>query len=243
MAGALRVISIERGRDPRDFVLASFGGAGGLHVCALAERLGMRRALVPVHAGVLSALGMTVTPPTRELSRSVARALDDLSEADVAEWCRALETEAREALEADGVAADDIKVEWGMDLRYRGQTHALRLPWADRNPLDPARFHERHKAQYGHALSIPVELAHLRVSAAGPAPALDASLGRENSSTKEERAVDGGGLNVCDRHSLPLEQPVPGPLLVIDAVGSTWVAEGWSARRDEAGNIRLECRH
>ena len=70
MAGALRVISVRRGLDPRDYTLMSFGGAGGLHVCALAEALGMRHAMVPVQAGVLSALGMLVTPPGRLLTRT-----------------------------------------------------------------------------------------------------------------------------------------------------------------------------
>ena len=78
MAQALRVISVERGEDPRDYTLMSFGGAGGLHVCALAEALGMSRALVPVYAGVLSALGMLVARPARQLSHSLLQTLGTL---------------------------------------------------------------------------------------------------------------------------------------------------------------------
>jgi N-methylhydantoinase A len=100
MARALRVISVQRGLDPRDFILTSFGGAGGLHVCALAEALGMTRALVPVHAGVLSALGMLVTPAGRTLTRTrlgllaeigdaeIEAALDHLAESGIAELSR-----------------------------------------------------------------------------------------------------------------------------------------------------------
>ena len=79
MTQALRAISIERGHDPRDFTLACFGGAGGLHVCALAEALDIPRALLPNHAGVLSAVGMLVTPPGRELSQTVAAPVMSLS--------------------------------------------------------------------------------------------------------------------------------------------------------------------
>ncbi|MCP4040904.1 MAG: hydantoinase/oxoprolinase family protein, partial [Gammaproteobacteria bacterium] len=97
MARALRVISVERGIDPRGMALVSFGGAGGLHVCALAEALGMKKALVPIHAGVLSALGMLVAPPGRQLSRTLNGLLRELPEEIMEREFLELETRGKEA--------------------------------------------------------------------------------------------------------------------------------------------------
>ncbi|MCP1728552.1 N-methylhydantoinase A [Natronospira proteinivora] len=242
MAGALRVISVERGRDPRDFVLAAFGGAGGLHVCALAERLGMDEALVPVHAGVLSALGMTMTPPTRELSRSLARPLSELTGPDVEAAFADLAEQARAGLVSDGVAAEAIRLDYRVDLRYQGQAHALNLPWSGGLPR-ASEFHQAHRQAYGHALERPVELVTLRVSAAGEEAIHRLSSSASPSSGSEELAFSGGSPNtrLLHRDAIPLDQPLDGPLRVADAVGTTWVAAGWSVKRDRLGNLRLIC--
>ena len=100
MTRALRVISVQRGVDPRGYTLSSFGGAGGLHVCALAEALNMRRAMVPVQAGVLSALGMLATRPGRQLSRTWLGSLAGLDEAELEARFGALEKSGRRSLEA-----------------------------------------------------------------------------------------------------------------------------------------------
>src|SRR5690606_29098690 len=104
-------------------------GAGGLHVCALATALGMTRAIAPLHAGVLSAFGMLVAPRERQLSRSIARLLTDVTEREIAEGLAALITPGREELVAEGVDAGTITETPSLDLRYRGQSHALNLPW------------------------------------------------------------------------------------------------------------------
>ncbi|MDQ2070489.1 hydantoinase/oxoprolinase family protein [Natronospira bacteriovora] len=238
MAGALRLISVERGQDPREFVLVSFGGAGGLHVCALAEKLGMNEALVPIHAGVLSALGMTVTAPARELSRSILQPLETLSADELTTAFETLEGQAREALVQDGVAAADIRFEHHLDLRYQGQSHALNLPW--QASTSDAAFHQAHRRAYGHALDMPVELVNLRLSARGPAPALPEALPAAAESGQGAREPAGGapGLSIS-REALPTTESRPGPLRITDAVGTTWVAAGWQARRDALGNIRL----
>ncbi|MEA5446102.1 hydantoinase/oxoprolinase family protein [Gammaproteobacteria bacterium AB-CW1] len=238
MAGALRVISIERGRDPRDFVLVSFGGAGGLHVCALAERLGMDRALVPVHAGVLSALGMTVTAPARELSRSILERLDRLAPEAMRDVYGELEAQARAALEQDGVAASEIDFQRRADLRYQGQSHALTLDWGEEG-LGPEDFHQAHRAAYGHALDMPVELVSLRLSATGPAPGLQLAATESVAGEEPGRGEDGPSIVTLERKQLPRSPAQSGPLRIIDPVGTTWVAPGWSAWLDEIGNIRL----
>jgi N-methylhydantoinase A len=161
MAQALRVISVQRGVDPREYVLVSFGGAGGLHVCALAETLGMSRALVPVHAGVLSALGMLAAARTRQMSRTVTGILEEFSESDLAAQLQTLAEAGTGELVAEGVTVTDITTSFSLDLRYRGQSYTLNLPWQG-IAATGAAFHVLHEQRYGHRLSTPVELVNLR---------------------------------------------------------------------------------
>ncbi|MGD8743887.1 MAG: hydantoinase/oxoprolinase family protein, partial [Granulosicoccaceae bacterium] len=121
MARALRVMSIQRGHDPREFTLMSFGGAGGLHVCALAEALNMQRAIVPAHGGVLSAFGMLAAPRTRELSRTLSAPLRALAPSAIESALAALEEDGRQALQAEGIDAAAIHVQRAVDLCYHGQ--------------------------------------------------------------------------------------------------------------------------
>ena len=129
MVQALRVISVQRGVDPREYVLVSFGGAGGQHVCALAEALGMQRALVPVHAGVLSALGMLVAPRARQLSRTHAGLLADTAESPLREELQALAERAggswsRKASRKRSSSATSASISV-----TRGSPIRLTLPW------------------------------------------------------------------------------------------------------------------
>jgi N-methylhydantoinase A len=165
MANALRVMSVQRGRDPRELALLSFGGAGGLHVCALAEALGMRHAIVPARAGVLSAYGMLAAPRGRDLARSVVGE-EAADPAALDRAFEALEREARAALAAEGVR-ESLEVRRRVDLRYRGQHHALAVPYPAAGAVGDARaarraledaFHLLHRSRYGHALAMPVEV-------------------------------------------------------------------------------------
>src|SRR5207253_1792982 len=121
MLRALRVVSVERGHDPRDFALVAFGGAGPLHACALAEELGIDAVLVPEAAGVLSALGLVASEQRRDAVRAVVRPLDEAGE-----------------LPAEGEA----------ELRYAGQSHELRVAL---EPDLAAAFHRAHEERYGYA--------------------------------------------------------------------------------------------
>ncbi|MGB1579900.1 MAG: hydantoinase/oxoprolinase family protein, partial [Nevskiales bacterium] len=127
MAQALRVISVERGEDPRDYSLMSFGGAGGLQVCALADALGMRRAIVPVYAGVLSALGMLVARPSRQLSQSLLKPLDAIDEQAIQQGFECLGAQGQAELLAEAVATAELKMIPSVDLRYAGQDACLNL--------------------------------------------------------------------------------------------------------------------
>jgi N-methylhydantoinase A len=243
MVQALRVISVQRGLDPREHALVSFGGAGGLHVCALAEALGMRRALVPVHAGVLSALGMLVAPRARRLSRTCTGLLARVVEAALEEELQSLVADGRRELMAEGVEEAAIAHEFSVDLRYQGQSYTLNLPWQDRQRTEAA-FHEAHERRYGHRLDAPVELVNLRASLQSRPP--DIRLPRLAAGDPDQpRYVRLSGyadeVPVWRREGLRAGQRLSGPTLITEAVATTYLAAGWTCRVDDMGNLRLEC--
>ncbi|HHM05403.1 MAG TPA: hydantoinase/oxoprolinase family protein [Gammaproteobacteria bacterium] len=243
MARALRVISVQRGIDPRGYTLLSFGGAGGLHVCALAEALGMSEALVPVHAGVLSALGMLAARRGRHLSRTIARPLAEVDGEALARAFRALERQGRAELAAEGLAPGEIVVEQGVDLRYCGQAYSLTVPWGGPAAVREA-FHLAHERRYGHRLPLEVELVNVRLRLRGAAPPLDllpglaAGAGRPVGSARLAGNV--APVPVWAREDVAGGEPVTGPALIIDAVSTTYLAPGWHARRDQGGNLLLQ---
>jgi N-methylhydantoinase A len=242
MARALRVISVQRGLDPRGYVLASFGGAGGLHVCALAEALGMERAMVPVHAGVLSALGMLVAPPGRLLTRTWLGLLGARTDREVTEQLDELAGQGAEELAREGRRIERLQAFPSVDLRYKGQSYTLNLPWEGVSVTGDA-FHRLHEARYGHRLDLPVELVNLRVRVTAPATLLELSppgtaspRGRRGSA----HAVGGDQpVPVLHRVEMTCGRPVGGPAVIVDAVATTWLAQGWEARLDRVGNLQL----
>ncbi|MGH7544045.1 MAG: hydantoinase/oxoprolinase family protein, partial [Gemmatimonadota bacterium] len=149
MERALRVVSVRRGHDPADFTLVSFGGAGGLHACRLAEALGMRSVLVPREPGVLSALGAATSEVRREVARSVVCEVDAGMTGLAAAFDELHARAAREMAE-DGVSSADLVVTRSADLRYRGQTHALEVEYDPDPGRLSARFHAAHRHRFGH---------------------------------------------------------------------------------------------
>ncbi|HHH45090.1 MAG TPA: hydantoinase/oxoprolinase family protein [Gammaproteobacteria bacterium] len=243
MAQALRVISVQRGVDPSGYTLTAFGGAGGLHVCALAEALDMRHALVPVHAGVLSALGMLAAPRGRQLSHTLNGLLDAQRDDRLRARFRKLEEQGQAELRAEGVARADIRAEFSLDLRYRGQSFTLNVPFRDvaRAGQD---FHAAHQRRFGHRLDAAVELVNLRVglSASGSELSLVDEGGTPSGRPFEQALLAGieAPVPVWRRHDLDYDRPYRGPLLVIDDVASTWIAPGWGVRRHASGCLLLE---
>jgi len=246
MSRALRVISVQRGVDPRAMTLVSFGGAGGLHVCALAEALGMSKAMAPVHAGVLSALGMLVAPPGRQVSRTRNALLAALPREELDQAFGELEAQGVTALAREGVDTGKIAAARSLDLRYQGQSYTLNLPW--RGPRENAEvFHTVHQRHYGHRLDVPVELVNLRVALRASPPALSLSRVPESASAGEPGAppvrghVHGlGEVPVWCREDLPAGRTLKGPALITETVATTYLAPGWHCRVDPYGNLLLE---
>ncbi len=244
MARALRVISVQRGIDPRDLVLCSFGGAGGLHVCALAEAMGMARVMVPARAGVLSALGMLATPPGRLLTRSWPGLLGERTDEEIGAALEALASEAVRALAAEGIAPGVLERSGSLDLRYRGQSNTLNLAW-EGGAATGAAFHARHQARYGHVLDLPVELVNLRMRVTAPAypVVLPDAHADPVAAPVSRRQVPVFGCAVAavvlGRDEIGPDERLLGPAVILDEVATTWLAPGWQARRDRLGNLHL----
>lgn len=242
MAQALRAISVKRGADPRDHVLVSFGGAGGLHVCALAALLDMQAAIVPVHGGVLSALGMLAARPGRQLSRTRITLLDAAPEAELESIFAELESQGLAALHDEGFEAAACDARWSADLRYLGQSYTLNLPWQGLAETGES-FHRRHLQRYGHRLDLPVELVNLRVQVRGPASRLrlpELAPGKPATPTGHV-ALHGIDAPVprYRRERLVAGQRIAGPALVHERVSTTWIEPGWLLEVDKTGNLLL----
>ena len=242
MAQALRAISIKRGIDPRERVLVSFGGAGGLHVCELAELLDMDQAMVPVHGGVLSALGMLVARPGRQLSRTRIGRLDAIDVGEIESVLAELREQGSEGLQREGFGDADCEAIASVDLRYAGQSYTLNVPWRD--PAAACEdFHRLHQELYGHRLDLPVELVNLRQWVRAPDVGLRLP---EIARTPLARPFGQCGLVGLDepvaqfwRGELAAGQVLEGPVLISEEVATSWVAPGWSVRVDPVGNLRL----
>lgn len=253
MARALRVISVERGHDPAQFSLCCFGGAGGLHVCSLAESLGTTQAIVPANGGVLSALGMLVAPRERQLSLTKTGLVKNLSSKEINRSIETLSIRGTQELEEEGVDAREITLDASLDVRYAGQSHSLNVKWRDIDQV-PAQFHRLHHDRYGHQLNIEVELVSIRVKLSSPAagqglfPAAKYPLVDDGAPAQIQSAspvakvslhdVD-GEVSVYSRKGLVIGEVLVGPALIVEDVSTTWLAGGWQAVVDHCGHLRL----
>ena len=259
MAEAIRELTIERGLDPRDFVLCAFGGAGGLHATALADELEIGRVLVPALPGAFSAWGMLQGDVRHDAVQTFYRELET-APADLPAAVAALQQRVAGLLEAEGVDGREVRFEVAGDLRYRGQEYTLTLPLEEREVADlgahadalVARFHGAYRERYGHASADqPVEFVALRLAAiaelerdGGPASADGAgpvgdgaSAGPLGSSTYLQ---DGAELEAALWPRAAIEGPVRGPAIVLEETCTTVVGPGWTARPVDGGHLLLE---
>lgn len=242
IARALRAISVQRGVDPRSCALLSFGGAGGLHVCALAMALDLDRALVPVHAGVLSALGMLAAPSSRQLSKSVLIPIDEANESELQDLFAQLEADGRRQLLSEGVADAELQAWHSADLRYIGQSYVLNVPWLGVG-ASADEFHLAHQQHYGHALREPVELVNLRVTVRGAEPNVPLRPPATRVSTPSVRSTHVVGadtaVSVFSRAELVIGQTFDGPALITETLSTTYVAPDWRCCVQPTGTLEL----
>lgn len=241
MAQALRVVSVRQGHNPKDFVLMAFGGAGGLHLCELADALSMTQAMIPVYAGIFSALGLLLAPQGRELSQTVPGRFRDMDEAEIE---RRFDTLAERIHEETG---GEVLRAWrqtrDLDLRYEGQSEVLRLPWVSIAQTE-ADFHAHHRECYGYTLDMPVELVNLRLNLRDPTPppTLPPWTVQEPADPFDHVAVYGldDPVPVYSRAELAIGQAMKGPAIILEDTATIRVSPNWRVEVDAYGNIRLQ---
>ncbi len=242
MMGAIRVVSVERGHDPRDFCLVAFGGAGPLHGCALAELLGITRVLVPPAPGVLCAEGLLAAGLKAEFSRTLAGPVEDAGTIEAA--FAALERDAAAWLDEERVATGDRRVGRVALMRYAGQGGELAVAWPGTPAAARAAFAEAHRRLNGFVLDTSVELVTLRVEAEGLVAALARpgvppgagarAVARAETWFGEGEAVSAG---VYQRAALGAGDRIAGPAVVTQLDATTLVPPGWAAEVTASGAL------
>ena len=246
MVNALHLISVQRGYDPRDFVLVGFGGAGPVHANALMRDAEMPTLLIPRSPGIFSATGLLTTDLKRDAAVTIMRRVDTLEPAEMEPTFQRLEGVGREELEREGISGAAIDFARKVDLRYVGQSYELTIPAGDGMT---ERFHVEHDRTYGFAAPAePIEVVSLRLTSVGriakPPPRLLEAGGQVE--PKERRQVyyaEAGGYVDCpiyDRYALYAGTAFAGPAIVEEFDSTTVVHPGYVACVDEAGNLLIE---
>jgi N-methylhydantoinase A len=256
MERAIRVISLERGFDPRDFSLVCFGGAGGLHAVDLARALGIPRVMVPAGAGTLSALGMLMADPIRDFSRSVLRPVAEFEPGALEAEFESLEQLGRGELVAEGFEESTLRFERLADLRYAGQGFELAVDASSEEMRSSAAhfgremvsaFHARHEQRYGYAdpgRSVDVVTIRIRAIALTEKPELETrAVGDPDASAAvigRHEVVYGGERHdgvLIDRDRLGAGHEFAGPAVIVEYSTTTFLPPGAACHIDELGNL------
>ena len=246
----IRLISVERGHDPRDFTLVTFGGAGGLHAADLARSLAIPRFLVPRHPGLLSALGVLLSDTVQDFSRTVMLPTAKAGRKKLETHYRLLERAAVTAMRLEGLSDEGIRLERWIDMRYRGQSYELSIPFTcgfDR------QFHRSHEQRYGYAdLGRDSEIVTLRVRARGAVR--KPRLPRESPGPPDPTPAFLRAKRVCffgrlyetpiyERSLLHAGNRITGPALVFEYSASTAIPPGCVCIVDAFGNLIITMPH
>jgi len=254
MARAIQRVSVQRGHDARAYTLVAFGGAGGLHACRLADLLGMKRVLVPVYGGLLSAFGMLAAPPRYGFSQAVLKTLNYEASADtypdpaqdpaVCAAFDALTQRADRALADDCIAPSDRKITRVLDLRFAGQSYEITVPIERDTPVVD-RFLAEHRRLYGYAPhDKPIEVITARIEALGPTPTVTPM---PMASRQRSRGVNPATAQHQDPHrpfyqrdDLAPGTTLQGPAVIEEYAATTVVPRNWSLLVLADGQILLQ---
>ena len=253
MAGAIRMVSISMGADPRDFALFAFGGAGPLHAVALAKELNVPKVLIPARPGITNALGCVVADLRHDFVRTLNRPLDSVDMAEVHGVLAAQEAEGRRLIGLEKIALTSIRAEYSADMQFVGQTHLLRVTLPSALPAREdlqSRFEAAYHARFRVDLpTIRANLVNLNVSVVGERPALDLSRlidpeGRkevaEPSATRRVWFDGWRDTPVYWRDHLPLRIGLQGPAIIEQMDTTVVVDPGARVTSDADGNLIIE---
>ncbi len=254
MFGALRMISVQQGYDPREFAVMGFGGAGPLHVNAVAKLMDSWPAVSPVSPGVLCALGDATTRMRTETARSFSKLARETSVSDLTALLDEMKQQTRSELISDGVPEADITSEFEVDIRYAGQAFEVPLT-IDNDILNKdgiegilARFDEEHRRLFTFNMDTPHEIVNLRAVALGQAPALPAAELEKGDGDPSAAKIsdhklwmDGAERDavIYDRARLRQGDIIPGPAIITEMDSTTLVENGCVAEVDKVGNILI----
>jgi N-methylhydantoinase A len=251
MAGAIRLVSIERGFDPRDFAIMPFGGGGSLHVSALMREVGLGRALVPRFPGVTSALGCVIADMRHDFVRTVNRVLDQIDMAALAQQAKDAAEEGGKLLDAAGVGFASRSVRLSLDMHYLGQTHTLSVPLESNEFTTTgvmAAFERAYEAAFGRTLKgVAAKVLNLRVAAIGHRPKFDLRTMAPTSTAMpvpRHRDVWMEGAwhktAIYPRMELPIGAKIAGPAILEQPDTTILVEPGFAAQVDAFGNLVIE---
>jgi N-methylhydantoinase A len=258
MAGAIRLVSIERGHDPAKFVAMPFGGGGALHVGALIREIGLKCALVPRFPGITSALGCVLADLRHDMVQTVNLMLDGLPSTALKIRLDAARREASAVIAAAGIPVERIDVIYELDMHYLGQTHTVTVPL----PIGPdtqgvnegvvrRAFEQAYSASFSRLLpGLAVRIVSLRVAAIGRRPAFDFSVFAPEATASLASArigsrlvwFDGGfcDTSVWSRLALPAGTAIAGPAILEQPDATTVIEPGHVGRVDPIGNLIVE---
>jgi N-methylhydantoinase A/oxoprolinase/acetone carboxylase beta subunit len=251
MAEGIRLVSINRGVDPREYALVALGGAGPLHGCALAQELSMTRVIIPSRPGVLSAIGLLAAPVEHESFIAYPRRFDEARADDVLAQLRRLDQQCAELMRTDGIAPDEARIHYAADVCYIGQSYYLEVAidatgtgtLIDKLYRDFVAAHDRI---YGHATQGPARIVNLRsVHRAGGGVELSEGGAAAGGAARAKGSrsvllpgIDGRvAAQVYDRDELPASAAIAGPAIIEQTDTTTLVLPGWRARRVASGDM------
>jgi N-methylhydantoinase A len=251
MEKAIRVISVERGYDPRDYTLIAFGGAGGLHACDLAAALEMCGVLIPVFPGGLSALGILQADVVKESSQTVLLPAEELLDKSrrLRNIVKRLEAQAERVLDSEGFGRNKMRFRQSVDMRYLGQAYELNIPVGSAGKDVIAAFHRAHEMRYGYQhKNKEVEIVNIRCRATGitdkpptqklaprarTEPILPAQTMELTFHDRKRKTI------LYRRDSLRAADAISGPAIIAEYSATTLIPPDWRARVDNYGQLLL----
>jgi len=255
MEKAIRVISIERGFDPRSFTLFSFGGAGGMHATQIASNLKIARVLVPKNAGVLSALGLLLADSTKDYSKSILKISEEISKKELEKHFTDLRKTGLKDMQEDGFKDDEISILSYLDLRYLGQSYEITIPYLSKNTAEYSfisDFHKAHKRLYSYYHpQQPVEIVNIRVKVVGAGKKI--KLKRQSLASRDPESAflikqdlyyEGEKYRapVFNRSLLKPGNRINGPSLIADFESTTFLPPSYSLEVDGFLNLVIHKR-
>jgi N-methylhydantoinase A len=259
MVYGIRHVSIERGKDPREYSLVAFGGAGPLHAGDIIDQLEMKRAIIPLYPGNVSSIGLLGAEPKVDLVKTKYIIIDNVDPKEIENIFKIMEKEAIKRLERTGVKKSEVKICRSLDMRYTGQTHEINV---ENIPLDLShitkeeikeRFHQKHKELYSYFnMYEPIAIVNLRISVVGPERFVGLGLKSENfikdpseiRKSREAYFLKNDEIikiltPVYDRYLLPCGFNISGPVILEEDLATTIVPIGYSLRVLSSGCLEI----